>query len=76
MTRTLTTHQLAAQLGITPQTLRRWRMDGRGPRYARLGGPRSMAVYREADVDDWLESRLRSSTSDEAARAATAAVGE
>ena len=76
MTRTLTTHQLAAQLGICPQTVRRWRMSGRGPRYARLGGPRSMAIYRETDIDAWLESRLRSTTSDEGARAATAAAGE
>ena len=33
----LTGPQAAIYLGIKPNTLRRWRCSGRGPRYVRLG---------------------------------------
>ena len=33
----LTGPQAATYLGIKPNTLRRWRCSGRGPRYVRLG---------------------------------------
>ncbi len=47
----LSTAQLAAELGVTPGTLRNWRTAGRGPRGARIGG---RVRYRRADVDTWI----------------------
>ncbi len=64
----LTSPQAAAFLGITPQTLRRWRCDGTGPRFVRLGtGRRSRAAYRFEDLEAWLEARSFTSTAEEVA---------
>lgn len=46
--------QLAGELGVDEVTLWRWRRDGIGPRYHRVG-PRAIR-YARADVDAWLES--------------------
>lgn len=55
MTKLLTSKEYAARLGIRPQTARRQRMNGRGPRFLRLGaGPTGRAYYREEDVLQWL----------------------
>lgn len=43
------------------QTLAKWRCYGQGPRYVRVG--RSI-LYDRADVDAWLDTRMRHSTSD------------
>lgn len=48
----LNEHRVAEYLGIAPQTLRAWRMCGRGPRYYKLPAIR----YRLSDVERWLES--------------------
>ena len=50
----LSTSQLAAELGVTPGTLRNWRVAGRGPRGARIGGG---IRYRRADVDAWIDQQ-------------------
>ncbi len=55
-----------AFLGLSPRTLERFRVDGRGPRYLKLG--RRVAYARE-DLMSWAESRRRSSTSTRAAAA-------
>jgi predicted DNA-binding transcriptional regulator AlpA len=52
----------ALYLGVTPAMLKRWRLEGGGPRFLRLGH-RSVA-YLRGECDAWLASRLRSSTSD------------
>lgn len=66
--RVLRTREAAAFLGIAPQTLRRWRLDGYGPAFTRLGrGRRSPAGYRRSDLERWLRSRTFDSTSAEAA---------
>ena len=51
--------ELAKQLGIQPQTLRKWRSRGIGPRHIRLGGASRWArvVYEAAEVERWIESR-------------------
>lgn len=43
--------QAAALIGTTPQTLRDWRVTGRGPRWREIGG---RYLYRVADVRSWL----------------------
>ncbi len=58
-----------AFLGLSPRTLERFRVDGRGPRYLKLG--RRVAYARE-DLMSWAESRRRSSTSDTGRGSATA----
>lgn len=52
--------QTAAEiLEITPRTLAKWRRDGTGPRFFRIGiRPR----YRLIDLIEWQRSRLQRST--------------
>jgi Helix-turn-helix domain len=66
----LTTNQLALQLGLKPQTLRKWRLRGLGPDYIRLSGSRGRVVYAADAVTRWTASRTFSSTSEETARIA------
>jgi predicted DNA-binding transcriptional regulator AlpA len=48
-------------LGLSVRTLERFRIDGRGPKYLKLG--RRVAYARE-DLMAWAESQRRSSTAD------------
>ena len=52
----LTPIQVSVKLGITKNTLVRWRKDGRGPRFVKLGG---RIVYPSRELESWLESRCR-----------------
>ncbi len=62
----LSTAAVASLLGLRPQTLRKWRLEGRGPRYVRLGESRfGRATYRLADVEAWLAERTYSNTTQE-----------
>ena len=58
----MTPEQTAKQLGLGVSTLARWRLEGIGCRFAKLG--RSVR-YRQSDIDDWLENQTRQSTSEE-----------
>ena len=59
----LLTEKTAAQiLCVTPRCLQNWRMTGYGPRHVRLSA--TACRYRPEDLEAWIESRLRSSTSD------------
>lgn len=52
----MTTKRTAGYIGVHPDTVRRWRMDGTGPSYIKLGSHRSRQVrYRKDVVDEWLE---------------------
>jgi excisionase family DNA binding protein len=51
----LTDQQLCELLNVTPRTSLRWRRDGRGPRFIRVGVRR--VAYRRRDVDTWLSAR-------------------
>ena len=51
--RVLSTIEVAALLSIKPQTLRKWRMYGGGPRYVRLGG---RVGYHASDIEAWIEA--------------------
>jgi len=51
----LTSPAVARRLGLRPSTLRKWRAEGRGPEFVRLGNPRSGRVlYRVEDVERWM----------------------
>lgn len=62
--RPLTTQEAAEALGVRPCTLEAWRSRGTGPRYVKLG---RAVRYRAADLDDYIESRTRTSTTCEVA---------
>ena len=50
---------VAATLSVSVQTVRRWRYDGGGPDFLRLGGS---IRYREADVEKWMAAQRVSSS--------------
>jgi len=56
----LSTEDYAKLTRRKPQSIRRERTRGGGPRYLRLG---RRVFYRAADIEEWLESKLVSSTS-------------
>lgn len=47
----LSTPDAAALLGVSPATLRSWRMRGQGPPYKQLAGEGSSAAYAPEDVE-------------------------
>ena len=50
----MSTAQVAAYLGVTPQTLANWAYKGKGPEFVKLDGRRR---YVPADVRAWVEAR-------------------
>lgn len=61
MTKFLDTETAAKKLEhLSPRTLEKWRLTGDGPTYYKLG---RKVAYREQDLEAWVESRRRSSTS-------------
>lgn len=58
----LTNVETAELLGLKPNTLERWRLQGRGPTFRKLG---RAVRYVEADVLAWLDAQSRRSTSQE-----------
>jgi Helix-turn-helix domain len=61
----LTAEQAGAYLHVNPRTLANWRVLGRGPRYVRSG---SRALYRQADIDAWLDAHTFEHMADERQR--------
>jgi predicted DNA-binding transcriptional regulator AlpA len=59
--RLLDQRDAAKVLGVSVRTLERYRVTGMGPRFCRLG---RLVRYRECDLEDWVRSSLRTSTSD------------
>jgi len=53
---------------IPPRTAQRWRAEGAGPPFVRLG--RRRVIYRRSDVEKWLAERTFRSLAHEAASAA------
>ncbi len=53
--------QAATILGLSPRTLERYRCTGFGPPYVK-GGRR--VLYRPADLDIWIATKIRTSTSE------------
>ena len=57
----LTSKQLATFLHLSEQTIRRYRSNGHGPRYTKLGSGKSARIlYRMSDVEDFLRSNTLS----------------
>jgi hypothetical protein len=48
------------QSPISTRTLQRWRLEGVGPTYVKLG---RLVRYRQTDLNSFLEERTRTSTS-------------
>lgn len=53
-------HQAPRYLGIARQTLARWRCEGGGPRFVKLG---RLVFYRAGDLRAWIIERTCTSTS-------------
>jgi predicted DNA-binding transcriptional regulator AlpA len=52
-------------VGLSESTLAKLRLNGNGPIYCKLG---RRVVYRPADLEQWLQSRTASDTTDADAR--------
>lgn len=57
------TQAAAKHCGLSKPTLERYRLTGDGPAFLKIG--RKSVRYRLEDLNDWLASRLRKSTSDQ-----------
>jgi predicted DNA-binding transcriptional regulator AlpA len=62
----LNTPQTAEILGLRPNTLEIWRVQGKGPIYRKVG---KLVRYSESDVLAWLDTQSRTSTSQQQALA-------
>ena len=63
MRRKLRAPEAAALLGLSPSTLAKMRLRGDGPAFLKVG--RRAVVYDPADLEEWLATRRRTSTSDD-----------
>ena len=57
----LKTSEAAVYLTVQPTTLEQWRWTGRGPRFVKIG---RSCRYRISDLEDFLEARVFSSTTE------------
>jgi predicted DNA-binding transcriptional regulator AlpA len=65
MPKVVTTKVAARFVGLSESTLAKLRLNGNGPIYCKLG---RRVVYRVADLEQWLQSRIARDTSDADAR--------
>lgn len=56
----LTNTETAELLGLKPNSLEIWRLQGKGPKYRKIG---RLVRYVESDVLEWLNAQTRTSTS-------------
>ena len=56
-----TTEESAHYLRCHPVTLRKWRVEGTGPFFIKMG---RRVLYRQRDLDAWLMAQRTSSTSE------------
>lgn len=57
----LTPREAAARLRVAPDTLAKWRCQGRGPIYTKVGG---RVLYDEADLIAYITARQCGSTAE------------
>lgn len=62
----LTVREAAEYVRLSKPTLDRLRCAGGGPKFARLGTAGGAVRYRRADLDAWIEQKIRHSTSEAA----------
>jgi hypothetical protein len=55
----INSYQLGQRWGVAPQTLARWRCEGRGPKFFKVGGK---ILYRLADVEAFEAENVHSVT--------------
>lgn len=58
--RLIRTEEVAERLNVHPSTVRRWRLDGVGPRFLRIG---KLYRYPSADLEAWIAESIRGSIS-------------
>ncbi|TDC35910.1 DNA-binding protein [Kribbella albertanoniae] len=51
----MTPQEAADYLKVGCSTMKRWRLRGEGPRYAKVG---KAVRYREADLDEYVKGQL------------------
>lgn len=56
---TYTRAEAARRLGFSVATLARWSVQKRGPRFSRTGDVRGRVIYRERDLQAWLDARTQ-----------------
>jgi hypothetical protein len=54
--------EAAAALGLSPRTLQRWRVEGKGPQFVKVG---KRAAYTPEALRDFVAKQTRTSTSDQ-----------
>lgn len=64
--RRISVSEAASYLALAESTLNKMRMTGGGPRFLKLSARR--VAYDTADLDEWLLTKRRCSTSDQEAR--------
>jgi predicted DNA-binding transcriptional regulator AlpA len=52
--RLLNDHEVAARIGVSVATVRRWRLLGTGPQYLKIG---ALVRYRPQAIVAWLDNR-------------------
>ena len=57
----VTASEAAKALRVSPKTLERWRLEGFGCRWLRVG---RKPLYRRSDLIDWLDANTVTSTSE------------
>jgi len=62
--------EVAQLLRVKVDTLYRWRLDGDGPPFVRMGRGRGRIGYRKPDLDQYILDNVRRSTSETAEAAA------
>ena len=60
------TFEAASKLKVSRQALAKWRVAGDGPPFIRCG---AKILYRRSDIEDWLNARTASSTTEADAKA-------
>lgn len=55
MSKKLNRTEAAERLGVSTETLRRWEIEGKGPRLYRLSS--KILFYVIEDLDAWMESK-------------------
>jgi len=61
----LTADEAANYLRVSAKTLERWRVEGSGPQFFKAGpGLRSRVLYKQSDLQKWVEGFAYSSTSE------------